>query len=204
MSTGWPRPFCLRVQKDQQPIEELTCSQHFISKNGLSQGTVQNSPAFAVSSLYTNLYGSRTLAYWTEKDDTPKDPKCIFWAESRLAMKRLSRAQRRIDTKLLCNHCGFEKIKFNRKEQDTHTCPVCNGQEEDRNRMFACQAPSAVKNKEKELKGLTKLMDDLDTSPDLTTMIIRCIRHVQNNTIPTARSVGYENFGSGITTMSIF
>ena len=42
-------------------------------------------------SLYTNLYGSRTLAYWAEKDDTPKDPKRILWEESRLAMNRLSR-----------------------------------------------------------------------------------------------------------------
>jgi len=29
-------------------------------------------------SLYTNLYGSRTLAYWAEKDNTPKDPKTIL------------------------------------------------------------------------------------------------------------------------------
>ena len=67
------------------------------------------------NSLDTNLYGSHTLAYWAEKDDTPKDPKRILWEESRLAMKRLSRAQRRIDTKLLCNHCGFKKNKFKRK-----------------------------------------------------------------------------------------
>ena len=44
-------------------------------------------------SLYTNLYGSRTLAYWVEKDNLPTDPKLILWKESRLAMKRLSRGQ---------------------------------------------------------------------------------------------------------------
>ena len=97
-------------------------------------------------------------------------------------MKRLSRAQRRIDTKLLCNQCGFEKTKFNRKEQDTHTCPVCNGHQEDRNHIYAWQAPSAVKNMKKGLTGLTKLMDDLDTSSDLNPMIIGCIRYVQNGT----------------------
>ena len=70
--------------------------------------------------------------------------------------------------------------------------------------MLACQAPSAVKNKKNGLKTLTKLMDNLDNIPDLTTMIIGCIRHVQNGTTPTARSVGYVNFGSGITTRSIF
>ena len=41
-------------------------------------------------SLYTNLYGSRTLAYWAKKDNLPTDPKLILWKESRLAMKRLS------------------------------------------------------------------------------------------------------------------
>ena len=97
-------------------------------------------------SLYTNLYGSCTLAYWAEKDDLPTDPKLILWKESRLAMKRLSHGQRRVDTKLLCNSCGFEKTLFNRKEQDTHTYPVCNEPQEDRNHMFTCKDPPAVEN----------------------------------------------------------
>ena len=62
-------------------------------------------------SLYTNLYGSRTLAYWAEKDHTPKDPKSILWEESLSAYKRVYRSQQRIDTKLLCNRCGFENRK---------------------------------------------------------------------------------------------
>jgi len=32
--------------------------------------------------LYTNIYKSRTLAYWAEKDNIPKDPKRILWEES--------------------------------------------------------------------------------------------------------------------------
>ena len=82
-------------------------------------------------SLYTNLYGSRTLVYWAKKDDTPKDPKRILWEESLLAMKTLSRAQRRIDTKLLCNKCGFENTKYNRRKQDSHSCPACSAPHED-------------------------------------------------------------------------
>ena len=97
-------------------------------------------------SLYTNLYGSRTLAYWAKKDNLPTDPKLILWKDSRLAMKRLSRGQRRVNTKLLCNPCGFEKTLFNRQEQDTHTCPVCNEPNEDRNHMLTCKTPSAVAN----------------------------------------------------------
>ena len=46
---------------------------------------------------------------------------------------------------MLYNSCGFEKTKFDRKEQDTHTYPVCNEPNEDRNHMFTCKVPTAVK-----------------------------------------------------------
>ena len=58
--------------------------------------------------------------------------------------------------------------------------------------------------KEKGLKGLAKLMKDVDTTPDLKSMITGIIRHVQNGTTPNAWSFGYTNFGSGITTRTIF
>ena len=48
--------------------------------------------SICIDLLYINLYGSRTLAYWNKKDNTPNDPKRILWEESRLAMKQLSRA----------------------------------------------------------------------------------------------------------------
>ena len=64
--------------------------------------------------LYNKLYGPRTIDYWVDKDDIPKDETRILWEESLQAMKRVSRAHCRIDTKLLSNHCGFEKTKFDR------------------------------------------------------------------------------------------
>ena len=51
---------------------------------------------------------------------------------------------------------------------------------------------------------MTKLLEDLDTSPLLTKMIIGGRRHAQNGTTPVAQSFSYENFDSGITTRSIF
>ena len=47
-------------------------------------------------------------------------------------------------------------------------------------------------------------MDELDTAPALKQMITGIIRHVQTGTAPNARSFGYANFGSNITTRSIF
>ena len=154
-------------------------------------------------SLYTNLYGSRTLAYWAEKDNLPTDPKLILWKESRLAMKRLSRGQRRIDSKLLCNSCGFENTLFNRREQNTHTCPVCNGPNEDRDHMLTCQAPSAIANRKKNFDSLEKEMKDLETSPTIAKAIIGICNHVQNGTTPTTREYGHVDFGRGITLRNI-
>ena len=102
--------------------------------------------------LYNNLYGPRTLDYWADKDDIPKDATRILWEELLQAMKRVSRAHRRIDTKLPSNNCGFVKTIFDRQQQDTHNCPVCNEPREDRNHMFTCQAPSAIANREQNLK----------------------------------------------------
>ena len=70
--------------------------------------------------------------------------------------------------------------------------------------MFACQAPSAVINKEKGLQSLTKMMEQLDTAPALKPIITGIIRHVQNGTTPTVRSFGFTNFGGNLTTRSIF
>ena len=120
-----------------------------------------------------------------------------------MAMKKLSPSQRRIDTKMLCNHCGFENTKYNRKEQDTHKCPVCSGAHEDRNHMFSYPAPSAAKNREKGLKSLEKMLDEYDTASSLKPMIIGTIRHVQSGTTPTGRSFGHAIFGGSLTTRSI-
>ena len=106
-------------------------------------------------------------------------------------MKRLSRAQRRIDTKLLYDQYGFEKTKFDRRYQDTHNCPVCSEPKEDRNHMFTCKAPTARTNRKKSLTGLTKVLEDLDTSQTLTKMITGSLRHVHNGTTPYAQSFGY-------------
>ena len=136
-------------------------------------------------SLYTNLYGSCTLAYWAEKDDIPKDLKCILWEESLSASKRLSRAKWRIDTKLLCNHCGFGNTKYNKRDKNSHSCPACSASHKDRNHMFACQAPEAVINMEKGLQSLIKLIEELNTTPVLQPMITGIIRHVQKGLSPT-------------------
>ena len=70
--------------------------------------------------------------------------------------------------------------------------------------MFGCQAPEAVISKEKGLKSLTKLMEDLNTAPALQPMITGIIQHVHKGTSPTVHSFGFENFGGNLTTISIF
>jgi len=120
-----------------------------------------------------------------------------------MAMERLSRGQRHVNTKLLCDLCGFEKTLFNRQEKDTHTCPVCNEPQEDQNHILTCKGPSAVKNCEKNLESMTKLLKDLDTSPALEKTIIGGLTHAHNGTTPSVREYDYVDFGDGITLRNI-
>ena len=99
-------------------------------------------------------------------------------------MKRTSRAQWRIDTKLLCNQCEFTKTIFDRKQQDTHTCPVCNEPKEDRNHMFTYKGPTAVTKREKKLTGFKKVLEDLETAPIITKTNIGSLRHVYYMYLP--------------------
>ena len=118
-------------------------------------------------------------------------------------MKRVSRAQQRIDTKLLCNQCGFAKTIFNRKQQDTHTCPVCNGPKEDRNDMFFCKGLIAVSKRKKKLSGFKKMLEELGPAPILTKVITGCLRHVYNGTTPSVNSFGQTYFGGSISPRGI-
>ena len=69
--------------------------------------------------------------------------------------------------------------------------------------MFTCKGPTVVKNREENLTGFTKVLEDLDISPTLKKMIIGSLRHVHNGTTPSVQSFGYGNFGGGITIRSI-
>ena len=104
---------------------------------------------------------------------------------------------------MLCSSCGFKKTKFDRREQDTHVCPVCQEPREDRNHMFTCKAPTAVTNREKNFISLTKLLMDLDTALTLEKTIIGSLRHVHNGTTPFVQSFGHGNFEGSITIRGI-
>ena len=97
----------------------------------------------------------------------------------------------------------LKKTLFNRQEQDTHTCPVCNEPNEDRNHMLACKAPSAVENRKKNLNSLAKELKDLNTSPAIAKAIIGCYNHTHNGTTPSVREYGHVDFGGEITLRSI-
>ena len=109
-------------------------------------------------------------------------------------MKRASRAQRQIDTKLLCNQYGFAKTIFDRKQQDTHTCPVCNGPKKERNHMFTCKVATAVINREKKLTGFKNVLGDLEIAPIITKTIIGSLKYVYNGTTPSVHSFGHAYF----------
>ena len=117
--------------------------------------------------LYTNLCGCHTLAYWAQKDNIPTDPARILWEESRLARKKMSKTQQRLDTKLLSNQCELSKTLFNYRYQDTHICPVCDAPYENRDHLYTCPDDGANKVFKKGIDELEKIMEEKETAPEI-------------------------------------
>ena len=69
--------------------------------------------------------------------------------------------------------------------------------------MFTCKAPTTVKNREKNVTGLTKVLEDLNMSPTLTKMIIGSLNYVHDGTTPSIQSFGIAHFEGGITIRGI-
>ena len=85
----------------------------------------------------------------------------------------MSRAQRRLDIKLLSNQCGLAKTLFQRKYQDTHSCPVCSVPfVEDRDHLYTCPDAGANKVFKKGIDKLEKILDEKETAPDIQKAII--------------------------------
>ena len=119
------------------------------------------------NSLYTSLYGSRTLAIWAKKDNISTNPTRILWEESRLARKRMTQAQQQIDTKLLCNQCSFDKTLFQHKHQDTHSCPVFSTLMEVCDHLYTCPGIDATKVFKREIDEIKNIFEEKETAPDI-------------------------------------
>ena len=121
-----------------------------------------------------------------------------MWEESRLARKQMSRAQRRLDTKLLCNQCGLAKTLFNRKYQDTHNCPVCNAPCEDRDHLYKCPDADANKVFKKGIDELEKILEEKETAPELHRAIVGNLMGMRSGSQPRPATFGRANFGRGL------
>ena len=137
------------------------------------------------------------------KDNIPTDPARILLEESRLARKQMSRAQRRLDTKLLCNQCGLAKTLFNKRYQDNHNCPVCDVPYEDRDNFYTSPDEGANKVFGKGIKELEQIMEEKETAPELQQAIIGGMNGVRSGTRPHPYTFGRANFGRGLSLQSI-
>ena len=123
--------------------------------------------------------------------------------ESRLARKKMSRAQRRLDTKLLNNQCGLAKTLFNRRYQDTHSCPVCDAPCEDRDYLYTCPDEGANKVFRKGIDELEKIMEEKETSSEIQRAIIGSMKGVWSGNHPHPFTFGRAHFGRGLSLQNI-
>ena len=153
--------------------------------------------------LYISLYGGCTLEYWAKKDNLPIDPTRILWEESRLARKKTTRAQHRIDTKILCNQCGLAQTLFNRRHQDTHNCPVCDVPGEDWDHLFTCPDEGANKVFKKGIDELVQIMEEQETAPELQRAITGNLMGMRTGNQPHTHSFSCAHFGRVLSLHSI-
>ena len=96
----------------------------------------------------------------------------------------MSRAQRRLDTKLMCNKCRLAKTLFNRRYQDTHNCPVCDAPCEDRDHLYTCLDTGANKVFEKGTDELEKIMEEKETAPEIQRAIFGSMMGMRSGNQP--------------------
>jgi hypothetical protein len=94
-------------------INRLKYEKWSVSLNGKKLSTVTR------DNLYAGLFGPRTLKYWQDKDNMPRDPEEVMWEESRLARKRMPFGSRRINAKVISNCCRFALTLQKRRHQDS-------------------------------------------------------------------------------------
>ena len=109
----------------------------------------------------------------------------------------------RLDTKLLSNQCGLAKTLFNRRYQDTHSCPVYYAACEDRDHLYTCPDAGANKVFRKGIDELEKIMEEKETAPKIQQAIIVSMKCVQRGNHPYPSTFGRAHFGRGLSLQSI-
>ena len=115
----------------------------------------------------------------------------------------MTRAQQRLDTKLLCNQCGLAQTLFNRRYQYTHNCPVCDAPGEDRDHLFTCPDEGANKVLKKGIDELVKIMEEMETAPEIHRVIVRNLMGMRSGHQPRPSTFGRAHFGRGLSLQSI-
>ena len=133
----------------------------------------------------------------------PTDPARILWEESCLARKKISMAQRRLDTKLLSNQYRLAETLFNRRYQDTHNCPVCDAPYDDRDHLYTCPDEGAKKVFKKGIDELEKIMEEKETAPEIQQAIIGSMMGVRSGNHPHPSTFGCAHFSWDLSLQSI-
>ena len=107
----------------------------------------------------------------------------------------MTRAQRRIDTNLLCNQCGLAQTLFNRRHQYTHNCPVCEALGEDRDHLFTCPDEGATNVFKKGIDELEEITEEHETAPELQRAITGNLLGMRTGSQPHPHSFGRAHFG---------
>ena len=95
--------------------------------------------------LYQELFGPRTLKYWSDHHDISIPTICdIDWKASQAAAKKLPQGLRRWKAKFTSGWIGVSSKLKQYKWRDHFTCPLCNAPSETVSHVLHCKDPQAV------------------------------------------------------------
>ena len=122
---------------------------------------------------YTRLKWQDGVDYWIESKRIPFDSiEDIDWTCVERSIKSLPCSKRKWLVKHASDNCGVGKTMVKWKFQESAECSLCRIEEEDAKHVLQCKSQVATQQRQHGLNEIKKWMDNHNTHPEITKIII--------------------------------
>ena len=155
-----------------KPIGTFNKGMKIITHNGLPISS------YLDKTLYIECTKGAVLDYWETQGHFPHDVRQnIDWDNFSSSLSKLSLTRKQFVTKWLAGDFGCGKVMRIRKARITNRCPRCNAWQEDSEHIITCYHPSARNHWKHLVSNLKEWLEEEDTHPDLTVIIIHALTY---------------------------
>jgi hypothetical protein len=164
--------------KDKMKRPSIAPSQHVSSHEGWSFWRKDQKHTFYDhDGIYKLLCEHRVIEYWLRRERLSLEAtRLIDWEVLSKACDEESPGHLRWVTKDVTGVCGVGKFLKRWKSQDHSRCPRCDAEDEDYRHVYQCPAQSTKREWYGALNDLRQWCNSHDTSPDITEVMIKCLK----------------------------